>query len=77
MLGNSEYPRLRIGIDPPPPPMAGKDYVLGRFTAEQRQKIDPAIDRAVQAVTTWMENGINAAMNRFNAEDENKGQGSN
>ncbi|HEY7090039.1 MAG TPA: aminoacyl-tRNA hydrolase [Tepidisphaeraceae bacterium] len=70
MLGTSEYPRLRIGIDPPPPPMAGKDYVLGRFTAEQRQKIDPAVDRAVQSILTWIENGITTAMNRFNADSE-------
>ena len=68
MLGTSEYPRLRIGIDPPPPPMAGKDYVLGRFTAEQRQKVDPALDRAVSAIVSWMESGITTAMNRFNAD---------
>jgi PTH1 family peptidyl-tRNA hydrolase len=46
MLATIEYPRLRLGIDAPPPPMAGKDYVLGRFTDEQRKRIDPAIDRA-------------------------------
>jgi peptidyl-tRNA hydrolase len=44
--------------------------VLGRFTAEQRQKIDPAVDRAVQSILTWIENGITTAMNRFNADSE-------
>ena len=39
-LGTSQYPRLRIGIDAPPPRMPRRDYVLGRFTAEQRQAVD-------------------------------------
>jgi PTH1 family peptidyl-tRNA hydrolase len=70
MLGTSEYPRLRIGIDSPPPPMRGKDYVLGKFTPEQRQKVEPSVDRAASAIMTWMEEGINAAMNKFNAEEK-------
>jgi PTH1 family peptidyl-tRNA hydrolase len=67
-LGTSQYPRLRLGIDPPPPPMAGKDYVLGRFSPDQRKLIDPAIDRAAGAVITWIEQGISVAMNQFNAD---------
>src|SRR5205814_1931551 len=35
-LGTEEYPRLRIGIDPPPARVPQRDYVLGKFTAEQR-----------------------------------------
>jgi PTH1 family peptidyl-tRNA hydrolase len=69
-LGTSSYPRLRIGIDPPPPPVAGKDYVLGRFTDEQRKRIDPAIARASGAVVTWIDKGIETAMNQFNAADD-------
>jgi PTH1 family peptidyl-tRNA hydrolase len=69
-LGTTQYPRMRIGIDPPPPPVAGKDYVLGRFTAEQRKLIDPALDRAAGAIVTWIDQGIDAAMNQFNAANE-------
>ncbi len=68
-LGASDYPRLRVGIDAPPPPMAGKDYVLGKFSADQRKLIDPACDRAANAILAWIENGIVSAMNRFNADD--------
>src|SRR5450432_4262714 len=64
VFGSNEYPRLRIGIDSPTPPIAGKDYVLGKFTAEQRTKIDPAVDRAASAILMWIENGITPAMNR-------------
>lgn len=66
-LGTSEYPRLRIGIDPPPTRVPGKDYVLGRFSEQQSQLLDPAIDRAVDAIKIWIDNGIAAAMNQFNA----------
>jgi PTH1 family peptidyl-tRNA hydrolase len=72
MLGTSDYPRLRIGIDPPPPRVPGKDYVLGKFSLEQREKIDPAVDRAATAITTWIESGVTTAMNRFNADEEGK-----
>ena len=77
MLGTSEYPRLRIGIDPPPPRHPQRDYVLGRFTPEQRQKVDPAIDRASSAILTWIESGIVSAMNKFNADEEGKSEARN
>jgi peptidyl-tRNA hydrolase, PTH1 family len=70
-LGTEEYARLRIGIDPPPPRIPGRDYVLGRFTDEQRAAVNPAVDRAAEAVLRWIENGVEAAMNMFNA-DANK-----
>jgi len=73
VLGTSEYPRLRIGIDPPPGRVPGKDYVLGKFTEEQRQKIDPAIERATSALVTWIDKGINTAMNQFNVADDKNG----
>jgi PTH1 family peptidyl-tRNA hydrolase len=67
-LGTSEYPRLRVGIDPKPPRIPQKDYVLGRFSEEQRKYVNPAIDRSVEALLVWMDKGIQTAMNRFNAE---------
>src|SRR5205814_421396 len=71
-LGTNGYPRLRIGIDPPPPRVPQKDYVLGRFSDEQRKQLDPAVSRAVGAILTWAGKGIEAAMNVFNAEVEKK-----
>ena len=67
-LASSDYPRLRLGIDPPPQRVPGKDYVLGRFSEAQRALLEPALDRAAHAVLAWIETGIQAAMNRFNAE---------
>ena len=69
-LGTGEYPRLRVGIDPPPDRVPGRDYVLGKFSEEQRQQIDPAIGRATSALVTWIDKGINAAMNQFNVAED-------
>jgi PTH1 family peptidyl-tRNA hydrolase len=68
-LGTSQYPRLRIGVDAPPPRVPQKDYVLGRFTPDQRSLIDPALGRAGGAVVTWIDKGIEPAMSQFNASE--------
>ncbi|MCC6423491.1 MAG: aminoacyl-tRNA hydrolase [Phycisphaerales bacterium] len=67
-LGTNQYPRLRIGIDPAPDRVPGRDYVLGRFTEPQRNLIGSAIERSAAAIEMWMKNGIASAMNQFNAE---------
>ena len=69
-LGTPQYPRLRIGIDPPPPRVPGRDYVLGRFSEEQRKLVDPALKRAADALVTWIDKGIEMAMSQFNAEEK-------
>lgn len=68
-LSSQGYPRLRIGVDPCPPMMKLEDYVLGRFTAEQAALVDAALKRAVEAVGVFVNEGVEAAMNRFNAPD--------
>ncbi len=68
-LGTDQYPRLRVGIDAPPPRVPQRDYVLGRFSEEQKKAIEPAYVRAADAMVTWIEKGIGAAMNQFNADE--------
>lgn len=66
ILATRDYPRLRIGIDAP-----GRakqvDYVLGQFTAEQTDLLDPALDRGVRALDAWITDGIEKAMSVYNA----------
>lgn len=69
-LGTSQYPRLRVGVDAPPPRVPQRDYVLGRFSTEQRNLVDGAITRAAGAIATWIDKGLNPAMNQFNADDD-------
>lgn len=68
-LGGRDYPRLRIGIDSPPGVMAQRDYVLGRFTSEQMEKVEAAIERACDCVEAWLVDPISQVMSRFNGEE--------
>jgi PTH1 family peptidyl-tRNA hydrolase len=69
-IGTNQYPRLRIGIDAPRGQVPGKDFVLSRFSPEQREQIDPVIGRACGAIATWIDTGLNAAMNQFNQSEK-------
>lgn len=65
-LGTQTYARLRVGIGPRGRvPQA--DYVLGRFTPQQLDQLNPALDRACDAIECWLRDGVDQAMNRFNA----------
>ncbi len=64
-VGTTVYPRLRIGVDAPAEGGA-VDYVLGRFRPSEGKIIEEAIGRAVQAVVTWIHQGIQTAMNQYN-----------
>ena len=65
-MGTQDFGRLRIGIGQPPPRWDAADYVLGRFGEDDKPVIQTAIERAGQAVETWIALGIQEAMNRFN-----------
>lgn len=65
-LGTSDYPRLRIGIDPPGR-IPQVDYVLGRFSPEQAEAIDRALEEGCDAIEAWIGEGIDKAMTAFNA----------
>lgn len=63
-LGTQAIPRLRMGIGQP---LSGEgiiDYVLSRFDAGE--SVEELIERSAQAVVCYIEEGIEAAMNRFN-----------
>ncbi|HUE75728.1 MAG TPA: aminoacyl-tRNA hydrolase [Chloroflexota bacterium] len=64
-LGTDQFARVRIGIGRPPGDAA--DHVLSRFTRDEIPIIDEAIDRAVVGIRSILDEGIDAAMNRFNA----------
>ncbi len=70
-LGGVEYARLRIGVDAPRDDAI--DHVLGRFRPAERAVIDDAVALAAQAVVFWARQGVEAAMNKYNAEAKDKG----
>jgi PTH1 family peptidyl-tRNA hydrolase len=64
-LGTESYARLRIGIDPPGE-IPQSNYVLGRFRPDQIERLEPALEEAVDACACWVQAGVIEAMNRFN-----------
>jgi peptidyl-tRNA hydrolase, PTH1 family len=68
-LRTAEVPRLRLGIAPPDGPPAGEDlpaFVLSSFRAEERETVEEMVRRAADAAETWLQEGAEAAMQRFN-----------
>jgi PTH1 family peptidyl-tRNA hydrolase len=65
-LGTQEYPRLRIGIGPVPERWDPADFVLGRFTTDEKVALKTIVEQSCDCLDLWMTEGIGPAMNRFN-----------
>jgi PTH1 family peptidyl-tRNA hydrolase len=71
-LRRQDYARLRIGIGPLPPGTEDSaDFVLGEFSRDERDVLEQLLDPMADAVECWVEEGIEVAMNRFNAAPPN------
>ncbi|MBW3599005.1 MAG: aminoacyl-tRNA hydrolase [Planctomycetes bacterium] len=68
-LGDDEVARLRIGIGSPDEHRAAADFVLSRFTADEAEAVKQTITRAADAAAVWATDGVEACMNRFNADN--------
>lgn len=66
-LHDEGYVRIRIGIGKPPGRQLGADYVLRRPPKAERELLDVAVALAAEAVETVAADGVEAAMNRYNA----------
>ena len=66
-LGTDQFPRLRVGVgEKPHPDYDLADWVLGRFTGEDKKAIDAAVKRAADWVECILKDGLEQGMNRFN-----------
>jgi PTH1 family peptidyl-tRNA hydrolase len=65
-VGSEQFARLRVGIGPPPSHWDPADYVLGRFSTDQRAVIDEAVQRAAHGVDDWLAHGTEYCMNQYN-----------
>jgi len=65
-IGTQVFSRVRIGIGPKPEAEKATDYVLSEFSETEKEKLQVAIDSAVQAVEMIVRGQINQAMNSFN-----------
>lgn len=64
-LGSADFLRVRIGIGRPPGRMPGKDFVLRRFTGDERVIIDDALRAAADAAVSLATDGLEPTQNRF------------
>ena len=67
VLGSDAFPRVRIGVGAPPHPdydMA--DWVLSVFRNQDLEDMLAAASQAAEAVITYVTDGPERAMNRFN-----------
>jgi PTH1 family peptidyl-tRNA hydrolase len=67
-LHSPDYARVRIGIGKPPGRQAGADHVLRRPGKAERDGLDVAVEVAADAVEAILDDGLEAAMNRYNTD---------
>ena len=65
-LGTREFPRVRLGIGPLPDGVDPADFVLEDFLPEEEEAVRALVARGADAVEALLEEGLEAAMNRFN-----------
>lgn len=63
-FGTDSFPRLKIGVGEPEYDMIS--HVLGKFTTEEKEKIDKVYKASVEAVEKIIKEGTVEAMNKFN-----------
>jgi peptidyl-tRNA hydrolase, PTH1 family len=69
-LGTKEFPRLRIGIGRPPGRMDPSAYVLQNFSRDEMKLLSEIVERAADAALTFVVDGLNKAMNKYNGSVE-------
>lgn len=65
-LGTQEFPRIKVGVGDKPKKMDLADYVLSRFSGEERNIMGDAFEEAARAVEMIITEGPDKAMNQFN-----------
>ena len=65
-LIGQQYARLRMGIGNEFQHGKQVDWVLGRYSDEEMQTLQPAIDTAVEVIKSFVLSGIDFTMNAFN-----------
>ena len=65
-LGHDVFPRIKVGVGDKPAGYDLADYVLGRFTKEERVVMEKSADNAIKAIQEIVAGEIDRAMNIYN-----------
>ncbi len=68
-IGTREYLRVRFGIGRPPGRQDPADFVLKPFSSVENKELPFHVDRAADAVESLVTESLEAAQNRYHAED--------
>lgn len=71
VLGTADYARVRVGIGRGVTRDSLVDHVLGKYGREEWAVTQRVIEEAADAVQVILEKGMDFAMNRFNARQDN------
>lgn len=66
LLQKDDFPRVRIGIGKQPPNWELADYVVSKFSQEDRKIANESILRAAEAAVELITSGVEPAMNKYN-----------
>ena len=72
-LGTDEFMRIRVGVGDKPKGYDLADHVLGHFSNDEKELMDTAFINAANAVVTILNDGVDAAMNRYNSKKSDEG----
>ena len=66
-LGTDAFPRIKVGVGAPAHPEHEMvDWVIGKFTRDERKALDEMLKKTVDAVEYVIRDGVQKAQNRFN-----------
>lgn len=65
-LGSQDFPRIKIGIGKRKEGQDLADFVLSKFSKDEKPRIEEAVLNAAMAVETIITYGIDEGMNQFN-----------
>ena len=65
-LGSADFLRVKVGIGRPLQGRDAVEHVLGPFEETEHGEISAAVERAADAVEALLQEGLEAAMNRYN-----------
>ena len=68
--GTQNFMRIKVGVGEKPQGWDLADHVLGRFSSEDRKKVDEAIKDAISAAVLMMQGDVDRAMNLYNAKKQ-------
>ncbi|MCY4424067.1 MAG: aminoacyl-tRNA hydrolase [Acidimicrobiaceae bacterium] len=66
-LRSDAFTRVRVGVGKPDMTPRGGEYVLKRPARAEQAELEGTVARAADAVECFLEHGLEATMNRFNA----------